>query len=364
MACSFSVSASNDRVYASISGLSDNFEKALELLEERLADAVVDAKAWENMASDILKSRVNAKANQGANFSRLRSYGQWGPKSSVTNIPSADELKSLNPQALVDKIKSLKNYEHRILYYGPLAKERIVELVNQKHAVADKLQPVPEAIKFVEQETNENKIYLAHYDAKQIYLSMLSKGETGYNKAIEPDRQLYNSYFGGGMNSIVFQEMREARGLAYSAGATYASPGKPDRSYYLLTMIATQTDKLVDANNAFTDILNNMPESEKAFGLAKESIISNIRTGRILREDILWNYLNAKEFGYDYDSRKDVYEKVNDMTLANVKAFQEKYVKNRSYTYCILGDTKDMDMKFLNSLGKVQKLTQEEIFGY
>ncbi|MDR1593738.1 MAG: insulinase family protein, partial [Prevotellaceae bacterium] len=268
------------------------------------------------------------------------------------------------PQALVDKIKSLKNYEHRVLYYGPLKKEQIVEIINQKHAVADKLQPVPEAVKFVEQETNENKVYLAHYDAKQIYFSMISKGETGYNKAIEPDRQLYNNYFGGGMNGIVFQEMREARGLAYSAGASYSSPGKPDRSYYLTTMIATQTDKLADANAAFLEILNNMPESEKAFGLAKESILSNIRTARTLREAVFWSYLSAKEFGYDYDSRKDVFEKVKDMTLANVKAFQEKYVKNRSYTYCILGDTNDMDMNYLNSLGKVQKLTQEEIFGY
>jgi predicted Zn-dependent peptidase len=364
MACSFGVSASNDRVYASISGLSDNFEKALALLEERLADAVVDIQAWNNMASDILKSRGDAKANQSANFSRLRNYGLWGPKSALTNIPSAKELKELNPQVLVDKIKSLKNYEHRILYYGPLTKEQIVEVVNQKHAVADKLQPVPEAVKFVEQETSENKVYLAHYDAKQIYLAMLSKGEKGYNKAIEPDRQLYNSYFGGGMNGIVFQEMREARGLAYSAGASYSSPGKPDRSYYLTTMIATQTDKLADANAAFIDILNNMPESEKAFALAKESILSNIRTARTLREAVLWDYLNAKEFGYDYDSRKDVFEKVQDMTLANVKAFQEKYVKNRSYTYCILGDINDMDMNFLNGLGKVQKLTQEEIFGY
>jgi predicted Zn-dependent peptidase len=364
MACSFGVSASNDRVYASISGLSDNFEKALALLEERLADAIVDVQAWENLTSDILKSRADAKTSQGANFLLLRSYGQWGPKSAITNIPSAEELKSLNPQVLVDKIKSLKNYEHRILYYGPLTKEQIVEIINRKHAVADKLQPVPEAIRFIEQETNENKVYLAHYDAKQIYLSMISKGETGYNKAIEPDCQLYNSYFGGGMNGIVFQEMREARGLAYSAGASYLSPGKPDRSYYLATMIATQTDKLADANAAFIDILNNMPESEKAFNLAKEGILSNIRTERTLREAVLWSYLRAKEFGYDYDSRKDVFEKVKDMTLANVKAFQEKYVKNRSYTYCILGDTTDMDMNFLNSLGKVQKLTQEEMFGY
>jgi predicted Zn-dependent peptidase len=348
----------------SIDGLSDNFDKALALLEERLADAVVDVQAWKNMVSDILKSRVDTKANQNANFSRLTSYGQWGPKSAITNIPSTDELKSLNPQILIDKIKALKNYEHLILYYGPLTREQIVESINQQHAVADKLQPVLESIKFVEQETNENKVYLVHYDAKQIYFSMISKGEKGYNKEIEPLRQLYNSYFGGGMNGIVFQEMREARGLAYSAGASYSSPNKPDRSYYLKTMIATQTDKLADANTAFAEILNNMPKSEKAFKLAKESILSNIRTDRILRESVFWDYLKAKEFGYDYDSRKDVFEKVNNITLTDVEAFQEKYVKNRSYTYCILGDTADIDINVLNTLGKVQKLTQEEIFGY
>jgi predicted Zn-dependent peptidase len=364
MACSFGVSASNDRVYASISGLNDNFDKAMELLEELLADAVVDVQAWNDMVSGVLKSREDAKANQGANFSRLTSYGQWGPKSAITNIPLAEELKSIDPQVLVDKIKFLKNYEHRVLYYGPLSKEQIIETINQKHVVADKLNPVPEAIVFTEQETNENKVYLAHYDAKQIYLSMISKGEKGYNKAIEPDRQLYNSYFGGGMNGIVFQEMREARGLAYSAGASYSSPGKPYRSYYLTTMIATQTDKLADANAAFLEILNDMPKSEKAFDLAKESILSNIRTARTLRDAIFWNYLNAKEFGYDYDSRKDVFEKVKNMTMADVAAFQEKYVKNRPYTYCILGDTTDIDINFLNSLGKVRKLTQEEIFGY
>ncbi|MDR3246170.1 MAG: insulinase family protein [Prevotellaceae bacterium] len=364
LACSFGVSASNDRVYVSISGLTDNFEKALSLLEERLADAVVDVQTWENLVADILKSRVNAKSNQSANFSRLVNYGQWGPKSAATNIPSAEELKSLNPQVLIDKIKSLKNYEHKILYYGPLTETQIVEIVNKNHAVAENLQPVPEAIKFVEQETNENKVYLAHYDAKQIYFSMLSKGENGYNKEIEPYRQMYNNYFGGGMNGIVFQEMREARGLAYNAGASYSSPSKPDKSYYFSTMIATQNDKLADANAAFIEILNNMPESEKAFNLAKEGIISNIQTARALRESILWNYLRAKEFGYDYDSRKDVFEKVKTMKLSDVKAFQEKYIKDKPYTYCILGDTNDLDTNLLNSLGKVQKLTQEEIFGY
>ena len=52
------------------------------------------------------------------------------------------------------------------------------------------------------------------------------------------------------------------------------------------------------------------------------------------------------------------------MTLQDVKVFQEKYVKNKTYTYCILGDTKDLDMKALGKIGTVTILTQEDIFGY
>jgi len=312
---------------------------------------------------DILKSRSNAKLNQQMIFSMLTNYAQWGPKSARTNIQSEAELKSTNPADLVKRIKNLKNYQHRILYYGPMTETQLLSAINKNHAMAAKLQPVPAPVKYTEQPTDENAVLLAHYDAKQVYMSMISKGAP-FNKTIEPDRTMYNNYFGGSMNGIVFQEMREARGLAYSAYANYGRPAKPDRSYYMNAFIATQNDKVKDAVDEFKLILNDMPESEKAFGIAKESILTNIRTSRILRENILWNYIDAKEFGYQTDSRKELFAKIPQMTLADVKAFQEKYIKGKNYDYCILGDTKDLDMNLLSSFGKIKELSLEEIFGY
>lgn len=363
LACDFNVVATNDRVYVYVKGLNDNFERAKQLLEDRLSDAVPNQDAFNNLVVDVLKKRADAKLSQDYNLSALYNYGIWGPKSPTTNILSEDDLKALTAETLVEKIKSLKNFEHRILYYGPLSNDRIIDEINKTHLVADVLQPIPAPIAFVEQETNENNVLLANYDAKQIQMVMINKGGK-LDKEIEPVRTLFNSYFGGGMNSIVFQEMREARALAYSAWATYSSPAKIDRSYYLMAFIGTQNDKMNDAVTVFSQILNDMPESEKAFDIAKESTLTNIRTQRILRENILWDYLSAMEFGYDKDPRKNIYDKVPSLTLADVKAFQEKYIKNKSYTYCILGDVKDLDMTVLNKLGKVTVLTQKEIFGY
>ncbi|MCL2726869.1 MAG: insulinase family protein [Bacteroidales bacterium] len=363
LACSFGVQATNERVYVYVSGLSDNFERAMELLEERLADAQTDAAVYSNLVADILKRRSDAKLNQMSNFSALQQFATFGAKSSFTNILSRIELTSMNPNELVNRTKNLKNLEHTIMYYGPLTEKEILEVINTKHAVGEQLQPVPQPIAFVEQETKENRVLLAQYDAKQIYLGMVNKGGT-FDKSLEPIRTMFNAYFGGGMNAIVFQEMREARGLAYTARANYSLPGKPDRPYMLTTMIATQNDKMMDAINAFLEILNDMPESEKSFTLAKEEILTGLRTGRILRGDILFDYLNARQMGYSTDKRKEIYEKVAHFTFEDVKAFQQQYIKDRPYTYFILGDIGDLDMKSLEAIGKVTKLSQSEIFGY
>ena len=364
LACSFDVFSSNERVYVALSGLGENMPKALALFEELLADAQVNKEAYTNLAADILKNRSDAKLNQGANFNKLMQYAIWGPVSPDKNIPSASELKQLNPDELIKKIHTMTSFQHRILYYGPMSQEVLTAELNKSHRVPEKLLPVPTGIDFKQQVITEPKVLLAKYDAKQIYMSMVSnRGET-FDPAIDPVLSLYNEYFGGSMNAIVFQEMREARGLAYSAGASLNTPSKLKYPYIYQSFIATQNDKMVDALKAFHSIIDDMPQSEKAFNLAKDGLITRLRTERIIKSNVLWNYIQAEDLGLKTDTRKALFEQVQKMTLQDVKAFQEKWIKGRKYIYCILGDEKDLDLKNLESYGPIQRLSQEDIFGY
>ncbi|MEI6899440.1 MAG: insulinase family protein, partial [Bacteroidota bacterium] len=192
---------------------------------------------------------------------------------------------------------------------------------------------------------------------------MLSRSEM-YNKALVPVTRLFNEYFGGSMNSIVFQEIRESKGLAYSAYAGYRNPVKPEDHAYLMSYIGTQNDKLPEAMKAMMGIFNNMPESEKALNSSKTAIVNKIRTERITKSQILFNYINAAKFGLTYDIRKDVFEKVPSMTFADLKGFQEKMIKNKNFNIMLLGKKADFDMKTLESYGTVTPLTLEDIFGY
>ncbi|MFA4853359.1 MAG: insulinase family protein, partial [Bacteroidales bacterium] len=350
--------------YVSLSGLSENFEKGLPLFENILADAQPNKEALDNLVKDILKKRADDKLSKNViMWSAMYNYGKFGPKNPYTNILSEKELKSLKAEELVSLIKNLNSYQHYILYYGPSSTETLAPLLNMYHKVPATLKPLPAEIKFKELPSAENKIYVVGYDMKQVDIVMLSKSDK-YDKTNVPAIRLFNEYFGAGMNSVVFQELRESKALAYSAYAGYSSPYRLDRSNYISSFIGTQNDKLPEAMKSMFDVINNMPESEKSFDAAKEAIIQKIRTERITKENILFNYMSAKRLELTYDIRKDVFEKVPSMKFSDLLAFQKKYLKDKKYTILVLGKKKDMDIKTLEKYGKIKYLKLDEVFGY
>jgi hypothetical protein len=99
--------------------------------------------------------------------------------------------------------------------------------------------------------------------------------------------------------------------------------------------------------NGFRELLNNMPESEISFKAAKDGVIKNIQTDRILRSSIINSYLANKRLGINYDFRKTTYDKVMLMSMKDIKEFSGKYIKDRKYTYLIIGDRNKLDFDLL-----------------
>lgn len=364
LACDMNVSCTGERTYVSLTGLSENMEEVMKFMEEFISDVQPNPEALTMLKANTLQERANAKTDQNSNASRLRNYLTYGPENPSTNILSESEIDALTDEELVSRVRSIFNSEHSVLYYGPLKAEEFAAVLESIHHCPETLAPVVKGNPFQHKVTEENNIVLAPYDANQAILYSISNRGEMFDAGKTPIIKLYNEYFGGGMNSIVFQEMREARGLAYSAAAFYQEPGDKEHSCLYLDFIQTQNDKLTDALGAFDEIINNMPLSENAFAIAKENILSNLRTQRTVKSNVLWSYLNARRLGLDCDRRKDIFEKVSTMTLDDVKAFQEENIKDRKYTIGILGRESDFDLEGLSKFGKIKRVTTEELFGY
>ena len=363
LGCSYSVNAGEDQVWISIAGLTENIEKATKLLEDLLANAQANDEALKSLIGDVQKKRADAKLDKGEIlFGALTYYGKYGKNSPYTSILSDKELESLTSAELIAIINGLPSYEHRILYYGNNSPEELLPLLDKIHRTPATLKPVPPFVKFQEREANTD-VYVVDYDMKQAEVIFISKDGL-YNKDIVPQARLFNQYFGADMSSIVFQDMRESKALAYSVRATYGNAGKKTENNYVFSYIGTQADKLPEAMAGMMALINDLPEAENTFNSAKESILQGIRSERITKTGILFNYENAKKLGLDYDIRKDIYAKVPTYTFADIKAFEETHLKQKQYTVLVLGKKDALDMKTLEKYGKVTFLSLEDIFGY
>ena len=362
--CDFSVFANDERSYVIMTGLDENFDKGIKLFEHLLADAKPEEEALKNMVSNVLKSRSDAKLNKGnILFGAMQSYAQYGTNSPYKNILSEEELNNLNAEELVGQIKDLTNFEHRVLYFGPKSEEELVAALNENHKMPESMKAIPPAKEFVEQENEGTNVYVVDYDMKQAEIMMLSKKEM-YNPKTVAAAAIFNEYFGGGMGSIVFQEMRESKALAYSVYSVYRSPGDSSKSHYTMAYIGTQADKLAEAMAGMTDLLNNMPESEKSFELAKKAAIEKIRTERITKASKIFDYETALKRGVDHDLRKDIYDAIPNMTMDDLKAFHQEYIKGGQYNIMVIGKKEGLNMAALKNYGPVSMLTLEDVFGY
>lgn len=364
LACDYSVSVGSDRVQVSLGGLSENMPQALALLEDLLQNAKGDKESYDSFVSLILKARADAKTNQGSNFSYLNSYGQYGPYNSRRNTFGESELRAAGPQTFTDMLKRLGGYEHTILYYGPYAEKQLLTLMGKSHKTAKSLSPVPQGKEYTEVLTPENEVLIAPYDAKNIYMVQYHNEGRRWSPDEAPVKALFNEYFGGGMNTVVFQELREARGLAYSAYAEYSEPSRKDKPESFYTYIVSQNDKMTDCIRVFNSILDTVPQSQSAFDIAKQSLIKRLQSNRTTRMGVLGAYLYAQEMGLDYDINKRIYDAVPSMTMQDVVNFERQNMARKPFRYIILGNEKELDMKALEKIAPVKRLTTEEIFGY
>ena len=364
MACNYSVNVNADNLTVSLSGLQSQMPKALKLLEELLHHAKADKASYEQFVGLVLKNRDDGKKDQRTNFSYLLNYATYGPHNSNRDVMTADELRQANPQQLLGLLANLSNLKHTVLYYGKLTPAELSKVLGATHKTAKTLADVPKGKPYERQQAATNEVLIAPYDAKNIYLLMYNNEGRDWNPDKEAVVDLFNEYYGGGMNGIVFQEMREARGLAYSAAAFYVTPSKKGEKEFSQAYIITQNDKMMDAVNQFHVILNEMPASENAFRIAKDAVTKQLASQRVTKFSVISDYLMAKRRGIDYDINEKIYNALPALTLQDIVGFEKQVMANKQYRYIILGDEKELDMKALEQLGPIRRLTTEEIFGY
>jgi predicted Zn-dependent peptidase len=363
IACNYSFSVSNEVTTINISGLQENFDQAVNLVEHVFANCKPNEKALEELKSSILKSRENTKLNKAAILSGLMSYAQYGAKNPTNFVLTNDEVKQMTSAQLLDILHNVNTYKHSINYYGPQPIEAFSKNIEKVHVLPASFKEAAPAQKFTYTQNTDNQVYFANYDMVQSEIRWIRNNGV-FNPEEAAKVTLFNSYFGGGMGSIVFQTIRESKALAYSTFAVYSSPDKKDKDYSMVAYVGSQADKMNDAVGAMNELLNVLPESDKNFESSKYNSLNAIETSRITKDDIIAHYYADKKLGIDHDSRIEEYKNLKGLNFTDIKAFHAANVANKPYNYCIVASDKKVKTEDMQKFGKLNTLSLEQIFGY
>ena len=361
--CDYKIFSTNDNLYISLSGLDENRAEALTLLEALLNAPLEDLAALENIKQNILKSRKDNKANKDIILkSALKNYGVYGNASPFTNILSAQALNKVSSKQLLALLQHMRNIKHRVLYYGPANADDLKKSILATHQTGTQATPATKIV-FTCRKPAKNEVYWVNYDMVQAEIMILNPSAI-YNKDLVAESAVFNEYFGGSMSSLVFQEIRESKALAYSVKSNYSIASRKNELNYQVSYIGTQADKMDDAMQAMLSLLNEFPKSETLFNNSITAIKEGIATERIQKMDIISTYEINKRMGIDYDIRKDLYLKLQNYTYQDLLDFHAKYVKGKINTVLVVGSKDKIDFKSLSKYGTVKELSLEEVFGY
>ncbi|MGA9211643.1 M16 family metallopeptidase [Kaistella sp.] len=350
---------SQDQLRISLSGLEENMPKAIELLKNWMQNAKPDQKVYAENVKTILEGREVAKKDKGRIMAALSNYAKYGKVSRFTDVLSKSQLEAINSADMTNKIQSLLKMPYEIFFYG---QDFNAFKKYAKPFVEKETMKVPAKNEYPEPPTTGN-VYFTNYDMVQTEMSKVAKGPN-VDLANLGKINVFNEYFGRGLSSIVFQEIRESKSLAYSAYVSYATSSELNRPDYVTTYIGTQANKLPQAVTAMDELMANLPQIPAQFENAKNAALKQIASGRINRTNIYFNQLNLKKLGVDYDLRKDIYKEIEKLSLADLTDFYDSQMKPMKYNTAIIGKKENLDMDALNKIGTFHEVSLEEIFGY
>ena len=363
IASSFRISVGEEYTTVTIEGLQENFEAAVKLYEDLVLNVKADNEALAALKARLTKSRTDAKANRATIMQALTSYALYGAKNKFNNRLSDAEIESVTAKELVDRVKNLNNVEQTVIYYGPSTLAELTAKLKPLHKVPATFAKVAPKKEFKQVEQTKNQVLFTDYEMVQAETRWIRNTNT-YNPAENTVISVFNNYFGGGMGSLVFQTIRESKALAYSTYGFYVFPRKKTDKYYMMAYVGAQADKFVEAVAAMNELLTTMPELPANLDLAKVQLKKEIQTERITQDDIIYDYIKAKDLGLNEDIRKTIYQNLDNISMKDIRTFHDTYLSKKPYTYVVLASEEKLSKEELQKIGEFRKLSLEELFGY
>ena len=346
------------------SGPDRNFAAVVNLLKEWCWNFQADNEKWKELKQTVkVGEATEKKDNEGIRDAVIKYVVKGRNEVEKTTVTSSD-LKLMTPDDVLEAWRDALKGECDIVYSGTLPSEKVAEALTTlpleslsipyQHARQKVLQPVSEPTVYIYDNPKARQTYVGAY--------IPVKATPQYSDLMRSDA--WTEYFGGGMSSVMFQNLREFSSLAYSAEAQLLeSPHKiyPNAPKAILCSMGTQSDKAMTALAKLDSLLNDMPVNERNIEESRQSlkniIYADYPNFRKKGEQIA----SLRRLGYKKDPNRERMTALANIGNQDIIDYY-KSIKSNPRAYIIVGDESCLDINKLSQYGKVVKLTKKDVF--
>ena len=360
-----SFDATDKQFFMRITGFDKHFKETVQLAGDFIRHVKADDKQIRQVIND---AKVTEKAffESSDNIANaLLEKVKYGEQSRFLTKLSLSEVKKLKGKELLDAFVQVRQTECDLLYCGTLpvaqVREEIEAFLPLKEITVAVNAPYHRDAKKYDKPT---VYFMEMPTASQSIVYGYAKGEVTDDAWSRHAARLFSVYFGGDMSSLMFQEIREFRSLAYRVSGRYILPphNLEGKAGEFVTMLSTQSDKTLDALGIMNSLIHEMPEKEERISTVKQSIVNQVNNDFPSFREVPEKVAGFRRNGFDNDPSEALLSGISDMDMKDIIRFYRHNVRLKPVVYVIVGNSRRIDMKQLETYGNVIRLRKKDIY--
>lgn len=364
LGCSYEFSGGTHYTSISLSGFDRNFSASMDLLAEFLREVKADEDQMKTIRDMIKTERKEERKSVSSLGRALFEKVRYGDDSNYLNRLSYKDLKDLSAEELVGVFQEACQYLGEAFYSGTLSADQVEKEMDKFIGATGFETKSGQRIERMIQQYDAPTVYfIPRKDAIQSQLYFY-RSSSGWSSSLNPKINAFNEYFGGGMSSLVFQEIREYRSLAYSTRAFLSRPAHQKGLMHFWGFLGCQGDKTPEAIAAMTDLITNMPDKEERLPGIKKALVQSSYTSfpnfRYIGNSV-WDWQRR---GYSEDPNRANVAAIPQMTWSDIRSAYVDWVQpseDNPLVITVVGDPRRISSEELEKYGKVVELKVEDI---
>ncbi|MDR3309554.1 MAG: insulinase family protein [Tannerella sp.] len=339
-----------------VSGFDKYFDETLDVVNDFITNVTDDRRKFRTLIDDAkIGDKAFFKSNRNV-ADALFEYVRYGMQSQYLQKPSLRQLKKMNGHELLDIFKRIQRVKCNFHYCGTLESAYVARCIRERMPL-DSIT-VESNIPVYREPIIYDRPLIFFYDMREVSQNIVY-GYQGSRPLLTPDERisarLFSEYFGGGMSSLLFQEIREFRSLAYHTSGGIQMPPfcHRDKPAAMITFLSTQCDKTIDAMSVLESLTRHLPVQEERLNQTVQSIVNQTNNEYPSFRDISTKIARYRQIGFKTDPNIYLLKKIRCMTIDDVVAFHSEHVKNFTPVYIIAGNYLKTNMSKLSTFGDI-----------